>query len=205
MEVNMIYGYARVSTKEQSMSRQIKVLNESNVFNIFFDYKTGYNFDRKYFNRLLSVLKENDIVVITSIDRLGRNYQENINNWFKITKQYKAEIIVLGNDLLNKESKSLEEKFIKDLNFIQACYNAEKELKIIRQRQKEGIEAMKIVNGKRIGKTGKPIGRPKKELTAHDKYIIKKAKEGKITVVQACKELNMSRGTYYSLVRCGEL
>lgn len=197
-----VYGYVRVSTVEQNETRQVRQL-EAITDKLFIDKVSGKSFNRPKYKEMIDQLKENDLIVICSIDRLGRNYEEILKQWEYITQEKKANIKVLDMPLLDTstDTNSLDRTFISRLVLEILGYVAQKEREAIKKRQKEGIEAMQIVNGKRIGKTGKPMGRPKKELTTHDKYIIKKAKEGKITVVQACKELNMSRGTYYSIVK----
>lgn len=195
----MIYGYCRVSSKEQNVDRQLKLLKQYKVDEIFIDIQTGGNYNRTGIMKLIKKLNYNDVVVICELDRLGRNYNENINYYFKITKEKNANIIVINDDILNKKPQNLEENFLRDLHFIQTCYIAEKELNNIKARQMTGIEAMQIVNGKRIGKTGRPTGRPKKDLPSNYKYIVGKQKSGTISISEACRQLNISRVTYYKL------
>lgn len=133
----MIYGYARVSTKEQNLARQINEL-EKYTKNIFADKELGKDFERRNYKRLIKVLKPDDLLVIKSIDRLGRNYDLIIEEWQKITKEIGANIKVLDMPLLDTtKSEGLTGKFISDLVLQILSYVAETERNNIRQRQAE--------------------------------------------------------------------
>lgn len=196
-------GYARVSTREQNEKRQIIALNEAGVMqeNIYLDKLSGKNFDRPSYKKMLNDVKPGDLIILCSIDRLGRDYSEILEQWQYITKELKANIKVLDMPLLDTSAnlQSLDTTFIADLVLQILSYVAQKERESIRARQKAGIEAMQIVNGKRIGKTGRPTGRPKKDLPSNYKYIVGKQKSGTISISEACRQLNISRVTYYKL------
>ena len=143
---NKIFGYARVSSKEQNEERQINAFKEMNINerDIYIDKQSGKDFDRKQYNLLKNILRENDLLVIKSIDRLGRNYTQIIEEWRDITKNIKADILVIDMPLLDtRNGKDLMGTFIADLVLSVMSYTAQMERDSIRQRQEEGIEAAK--------------------------------------------------------------
>ena len=143
-----IYGYARVSSKDQNEARQIIALSQkisSKKENIYIDKFSGKDFDRPKYSELIKILKEQDILVIKEIDRLGRNYEEILEQWRVITKEIKADIVVLDMPLLDTRTRkeNLTGTFIADLVLQILSYVAETERQSIKQRQREGIEAAK--------------------------------------------------------------
>ena len=143
----MKYGYIRVSTVDQNEARQIESMTAQGIdrANIFIDKQSGKNFDRPAYKRLLSTIQAGDVLYLHSIDRLGRDYDGILENWAKITKEIKADIVVLDMPLLNTtiDNNNLTGKFIADLVLQILSYVAETELANIRKRQREGIEIAK--------------------------------------------------------------
>lgn len=191
----MKYAYVRVSSKDQHEDRQIANMMEQGIpaENIFMDKQSGKDFNRPEYIRLMNTIKEGDVVYFCSIDRLGRNYDEIIANWQRITKEIKADIIVLDMPLLNTtvENNNLTGKFIADLVLQILSYVAETERNNIRKRQAEGIA---IAKEKGVY--------AKKE---YDKELLERLKvevaEGKTTVVEATRQLGISRPYWYKLVK----
>ena len=135
-----VYGYVRVSSKDQCTDRQLLALRDAKVpdQNIFVDKQSGKNFDRPQYRKLLKKLKENDLLIIKSIDRMGRNYEEILEQWRIITREKKADIAILDMPLLNtcKKQKGLTGTFIADLVLQILSYVAQTERESIRLRQK---------------------------------------------------------------------
>ena len=199
----MIYGYARVSTKEQNLDRQIKELLDAGVEkrNILTDKQSGRDFNRPGYNSLVGtedtipLLREGDLLIIYSIDRLGRNYTEIQNQWQYITKELKADIKVLDMPLLDTTAngKSLDSTFIADLVLQILSYVAQKERENIKIRQRQGIDIAK--------EQGKHIGRPTIDYPATWEENYTKWKAGEITAVQCMNELGLKKGTFYNMVK----
>lgn len=141
----MKYGYVRVSTKDQNEARQLQSMQENGVDRIFIDKQSGKDFDRPNYKQMVAELEEGDIVVLHSLDRLGRNYDAIIEEWHKITKEIKADIIVLDMPLLDTTTNGndLTGKFISDLVLQILSYVAANERENIKKRQSEGIEIAK--------------------------------------------------------------
>ena len=151
---NKIFGYARVSSKEQNEERQLEAFKDFNIDerDIYIDKQSGKDFNREQYNILKNALRENDLLVIKSIDRLGRNYNMIIDEWKDITKNIKADIVVIDMPLLDtRKNKDLLGTFISDLILQILSYVAEQERTFIKQRQKEGIASAKI-NGVKFGR-----------------------------------------------------
>ena len=155
-----MYGYVRVSSKDQCEERQLIAMQEFGVSekNIFLDKLSGKDFERTQYKRLLRKLRPGDVVVIKSIDRLGRNYGEIQEQWRLITKEKRADIVVLDMPLLDTRQKAedLTGTFIADLVLQILCYVAQVERENIKQRQAEGIAAAKA-RGVKFGREKKPI------------------------------------------------
>lgn len=146
MKETKLYGYMRVSSKEQNEERQRIALLEEGVpdKNIYMDKQSGKNFERKQYQRLIKKLDEKSVLFIKSIDRLGRNYAELNEQWRIITKEKKADIVVIDMPLLDtRREKSLLGTFISDIVLALLSYVAENERSNIKQRQAEGIAAAK--------------------------------------------------------------
>ena len=190
----MEYGYARVSSKEQNLARQIKEL-------VGADKQSGKDFDRKSYNLLVGtvntapLLREGDLLTVYSIDRLGRNYNEIMKQWQYITQELKADIRVLDMPLLDTRSNgnSLDSRFVADLVLQILSYVAQKERENIKVRQAQGIAVAK--------EQGKHLGRPIATFPANWEEVYKQWKEGKITAVEAMKRAELKKNTFYNLVR----
>lgn len=212
--MKMVYGYARVSTKEQNLDRQIEQLRKyvSEERNIITDKQSGKDFNRKGYNSLVgtpettSILHEGDLLVICSLDRLGRNYTEIREQWELITRELKADIKVLDMPLLDtteSEGSSLDKRFVADLVLQILSYVAEKERDSLLKRQRQGIDVMPIVNGKRMSlKKGKgAMGRPNAVYPENWEPVYEEWKSGKITAVKAMELLGLKRTTFYKLAK----
>lgn len=208
-----IYGYARVSTTEQNLDRQLIQLKEfvTDDRYIITDKQSGKNFDRRGYNLLVGtettapLLHEGDLLVIVSLDRLGRNYSEMKSQWEYITGTLKADIKVLDMPLLDttQSGGNLDRRFIADLVLQILSYTAEKERENTRKRQRQGIDCMPInENGKRYSrKTGAEVGRPKAEYPDNWETIYNEWKSDKITATKAMEILQLKRTTFYKLVK----
>ena len=154
-----IYGYVRVSSKDQNEDRQMITLHEVGVpeKNIYLDKQSGKDFDRPMYKRLLRRLKPDDVLYIKSIDRLGRNYEEIQNQWRLLTKEKKVDIVVMDMPLLDtRRGKDLMGTFLSDIVLQVLSFVAENEHTNIKQRQAEGIAAAKA-KGVRFGRPPKPL------------------------------------------------
>ena len=188
----MVFGYIRVSTKEQNEDRQIIALNEYNVpeKNIYMDKQSGKDFDRKQYKRMLRAVKENDLIIIKSIDRLGRNYAEILEQWRTITKIKKADIFVIDMPILDtRRGKDLMGTFLSDIVLQVLSFVAESERDNIKQRQAEGIAAAKA--------KGVKFGRPPKELPPNFLYVYKKWINKELSVKEAAEACNMPMATFF--------
>ena len=193
MEDINIYGYMRVSSKEQNEDRQKIALTEMGVpeKNIYMDKQSGKDFERTQYKRLLRKLNENSVLYIKSIDRLGRNYGELNEQWRIITKEKKADIVVIDMPLLDtRREKNLLGTFISDVVLALLSYVAENERTNIKQRQAEGIAAAKA-RGVKFGRPPLPI--PENFYQRHKDW-----RAGKITIEEAAKACNMCPKTFYS-------
>lgn len=193
MEDINVYGYMRVSSKEQNEDRQKIALTEMGVpeNNIYMDKQSGKDFERTQYKRLLRKLNENSVLYIKSIDRLGRNYGELNEQWRIITKEKKADIVVIDMPLLDtRREKNLLGTFISDVVLALLSYVAENERTNIKQRQAEGIAAAKA--------RGVKFGRPPLPIPENFYQMHKDWRAGKITIDEAAKACNMCPKTFYS-------
>ena len=193
MEDINIYGYMRVSSKEQNEDRQKIALTEMGVpeNNIYMDKQSGKDFERTQYKRLLRKLNENSVLYIKSIDRLGRNYGELNEQWRIITKEKKADIVVIDMPLLDtRREKNVLGTFISDVVLALLSYVAENERTNIKQRQAEGIAAAKA--------RGVKFGRPPLPIPQNFYQMHKDWRAGKITIEEAAKACNMCPKTFYS-------
>lgn len=191
-----VYSYIRVSSKDQNESRQIEAMKELGIpeERIFIDKQSGKDFNRAEYQTLKRMLKDspNSLLVIHSIDRLGRNYKEILKEWQELTTECKADIKVLDMPLLDTtQYKDLLGTFISDLILQVLSFVAEQERGNIRKRQEEGIAIAKA--------QGKHLGRPKAEITEEFITEWKKWKNGETTATQAIANANMTRTTFYKL------
>lgn len=214
----MIYGYARVSTKEQNLDRQLEALRKVvlDERNIITDKQSGATFDRKGYNTLVGtevtapMLRESDTLVVMSLDRLGRDYTEIQRQWQHITQTLKADIKVLDMPILDTDSKNdLERKLISDIVLQILAFVADKERQTTLERQRQGIEAMPYGeeltrDGKRkkvSSRTNKPVGRPQIDFPESWEKLYPDWKNGKITAKYCMKQLGLKRSTFYKLAK----
>ena len=193
----MIYAYIRVSTKHQNIDRQyeeIKALGIDDKY-IYIDKESGKDFDRTKYQKLIKKIKKDDLLIIKSIDRLGRNYHMILEEWARITKTIGADIKVLDMPLLDTriEGKNLVGKFISDIVLQVLSFVAENERINIKQRQAEGIRIAK--------EKGVKFGRPKAILPSNTNSILDKYLTKELTNVEAAKAIGVSRGTFFRLVK----
>lgn len=191
-----IFGYARVSSKEQNEERQLNAFKKFGIDerDIYVDKQSGKDFNRDNYLVLKHILRENDLLVIKSIDRLGRNYNMIIEEWKDITQNIKADIVVIDMPLLDtRNNKDLLGTFISDLILQILSYVAEQERTFIKQRQKEGIE--NALN------KGVKFGRPKIEKPANFDNVISQWKKKEIKSKDAMIMLNLKPNTFYNLLK----
>lgn len=193
----MEYGYVRVSSITQNIDRQIEEMKKLGLKDkfIYIDKQSGKDFDRYNYQKLKKKLKKDDLLIIKSIDRLGRNYDMIINEWADITKNIEADIYVIDFPLLDTrvEGRNLIGKFISDIVLQVLSFVAQNERENIRQRQAEGIRIAKM--------KGIHMGRPKYVLPHNFEEIAKMYYRKEITNVQAAKILKMSRGTFFKYAK----
>lgn len=189
----MKYGYIRVSTKEQNIDRQLNCMYAQGLDNknIFIDKQSGKDFDRNEYQKLKKMLKSGDLLIIKSIDRLGRNYDMIIEEWRTLVNILNVDIQVLDMPLLDTraEGRNLIGKFISDIVLQILSFVAENERDNIKLRQAEGIRIAK--------EKGKHLVRPKIILPNNFKNIANKYKNKEITLAEALSALNMNRSSFY--------
>ena len=189
----MKYGYVRVSTKEQNIDRQLADMYTLGLTdsNIFIDKQSGKDFDRTNYQNLKNILQCGDLLVIKSIDRLGRNYDMIIDEWRDLVSCLNVDIYVIDMPLLDTrtEGKNLVGKFISDIVLQILSFVAENERENIKKRQAEGIRIAK--------EKGKHLGRPKLEIPSNFSQIANQYKKKEITLAEALQSLNMNRSTFY--------
>ena len=191
----MEYGYVRVSTREQNEQRQMIALREFGIPEkyIFLDKQSGKDFERPNYKKLMRKLKNGDTLVIKSIDRLGRNYDEILQQWRIITKEKQAYIVVLDMPLLDtKQNRDLTGTLIADIVLQLLSYVAQTEREFIRQRQAEGIAAAKE-RGVRFGRS--PMVRPKEYDILRSQW-----EDNQISARAAAKQLGITHRTFLNWV-----
>lgn len=192
----MKYGYVRVSTKEQNIDRQLVEMYTQglNDKTIFIDKQSGKDFERNEYQKLKKKLKSGDLLIIKSIDRLGRNYDMIIDEWRTLVNDMNVDIQVLDMPLLDTrtEGKNLVGKFISDIVLQILSFVAENERENIKKRQAEGIRIAK--------EKGKHLGRPKLKLPKNFTIIANQYKKKEITLAEALSSLKMNRSSFYKLL-----
>lgn len=186
-----VYGYIRVSSRDQNEDRQLIALKEVGVAerNIFLDTQSGKDFNRPQYKKLLRKMKKDDLLYIKSIDRLGRNYEEIQQQWRLLTKEKGIDIVVLDMPLLDtRRGKDLMGTFLSDIVLQVLSFVAENERTNIRQRQAEGIAAAKA--------RGVRFGRPPRLLPDNFHSVYQRWKQGEITGTAAAKECGMPLSTF---------
>ncbi len=192
----MLYGYARVSTQQQNEERQLIALEEFGVKkeNIYVEKQSGKDFNRKEYQRLICRLKPDDVLVVKSIDRLGRNYSEILDEWRSITHKKKASIVVLDMPLLDtRKDRDLTGKLISDIVLQLLSYVAQTEREFIKQRQAEGIAAAR--------KRGVHFGRSPIERTEAYYELKRQWERGSISSRAAAEQLGISHTSFLNWVR----
>ena len=190
----MTYGYIRVSTRDQNEARQVIALKAFGVDRIYMDKQSGIDFDRPAYKELLASLKPGDVLVVKSIDRLGRNYEEILSQWRHITKEIKAAIVVLDMSLLDtRNTKDLTGTLIADIVLQLLSYVAETERTLIKERQREGIAAAKA-RGQRFGRRPFPI-------PAEFPEVREKWNRRELNMMDAAKALGVSHVTFLKWVK----
>ena len=199
MTDNRTYGYVRVSSVGQNEDRQLDALTELGISkrDIFIDKKSGKDFDRPEYQKLKSLLTEGDTVYITSLDRLGRNYRELLNNYRELTQDIKCNIIILDqpafNTMRGEGESDLIHTLMTDMFIAFLSFAAENERKDIKQRQREGIESAKARNVR--------FGRPPVEKPDNFTDVYSQVWNHQITNRQAMEILNLKESTYYKFAK----
>lgn len=196
MENRNIYGYMRVSTREQNEDRQRIALMEKGIpkANLFMDKMSGKNFERPEYKRLLRKLKSDSVLYVKSIDRLGRSYADLNEQWRIITKEIGADIVILDMPLLDtRREKNLLGTFISDIVLALLSYVSENERMNIRQRQAEGIAAAKA--------RGVKFGRPPKPVPENFDVVCQQWFQKQITLKQAAASCHMPETTFFEKAR----
>lgn len=198
--ITMEYGYIRVSSKEQNEARQLDALHKQGIEdkNIYMDKQSGKDFNRPKYKILYRKLKKGDVLYIKSIDRMGRNYDEIIQEWRRITRFREADIVVLDMPLLDtRRGKDLMGTFLSDIVLQVLSFVAENERTNIRQRQAEGIAAAKA--------RGVKFGRPSIPLPENFDQMRRDWRAGCITIEEAASACGMCVKTFYSKVVKAEI
>lgn len=190
------YGYCRVSAKDQNEDRQLLAMYEEGIEEeyIFVDKKSGKDFNRPMYQQMVGMLAEDDVVYIKSIDRLGRNYEEILEQWKYITKEKKADIVVMDMPILDTRiGKDLIGTFLTDIVLSLLSYVAENERVNIRQRQAEGIAAAKA--------RGVHFGLRPMALPDNFDEVYQLWRENKLSVGKAAERCGMAKSTFYDKAR----
>ncbi len=193
----VVYGYARVSTRDQNVNRQIDALREFplEMSNIFIDYYSGADFDRPQYRALMARVRKGDVLVVTSIDRLGRNYAEILDQWGRLTRERGVQIVVLDMPLLDTRhtAQDITGTFIADVMLQLLSYVAQVERENIRHRQAEGIASARA--------RGVRFGRPEKARPASYGMVKSRVMAGDVTHAEAARVLGVSRSTFEKWLR----
>ena len=193
--MSQLYGYVRVSTREQNEARQIIALHQFCVPDerIYLDKQSGKDFNRPAYKRLLRTLRPGDVLAVQSIDRLGRNYEEILEQWRLLTKKKGVAMVVLDMPLLDtRNTRDLTGTLIADIVLQLLSYVAQKERESIRQRQAEGIAVAK--------ERGVRFGRPEKEIPGRFFLLYDDWKKGEISGREAARQLGVTHQTFFKWV-----
>ena len=193
--MSQLYGYVRVSTREQNEARQIIALHQFCVPDerIYLDKQSGKDFNRPAYKRLLRTLRPGDVLAVQSIDRLGRNYEEILEQWRLLAKKKGVAMVVLDMPLLDtRNTRDLTGTLIADIVLQLLSYVAQKERESIRQRQAEGIAAAK--------ERGVRFGRPEKEIPGRFFLLYDDWKKGEISGREAARQLGVTHQTFFKWV-----
>lgn len=197
--MTQVYGYARVSARDQNEARQLDALSAFPVRedHIYIDKQSGKDFERPQYKKLMKKLRPGDLFVVHSIDRMGRNYEEILEQWRFITKEKGADIVVLDFPLLDTRGRhgetDLTGRFIADLVLQILAYVAQTERENIRRRQAEGIASAKA--------RGVQFGRRRAPLPDNFQEVVQAWQDKKMTLQQAANACEMPKGTFYHRVK----
>ena len=184
----MIYCYARVSTKEQNLDRQIKQFELFKPYILFTDKESGKDFERPSYQKMKKKIKSGDTLIVASLDRFGRNYEQIKNEWLYY-KQKGVKIKVIDMPIIDTSSDNLTATLISDIVINLLSYVAQTEREMIKKRQKEGIECAKL--------KGVKFGRPKREIPPKFHEVAQLYVEHKITNVKCCEILDIPRASFF--------
>lgn len=193
---NNIYGYVRVSTREQNIARQLLSLEELGIpkKQIYIDQQSGKDFERPAYMRMMRKVRSGDVIVTKSIDRLGRNYEDIMEQWRIITKQKGADICIQDMPLLDTtKTKDLLGTFISDVVLQILSFVAQNERENIRQRQAEGIAAAK--------RRGVQFGKPRIELPDEFPELFRRWSDKELTTAEFAEKCNVGRSTLYKRIQ----
>ena len=188
----MIYGYVRVSSSDQNEDRQLIEMEGLTIpiQNVFIDKQSGKDFNRPQYIKLLETLKKGDLLYVKSIDRLGRNYKEILEQWQMLTKEMEVDVVVIDMPLLDtRTAKDLLGTFIADLVLQVLSFVAQNERENIKKRQEEGIRAAKL--------RGVKFGRPIIPIPDDFEFLVEQWEHGEISVDYVARESKMSESTFY--------
>ena len=196
----MKFGYARVSTAKQDLTRQIMALEKAGCDEIYSDVQSGKNMKRAELQKILSRIRENDTFIVTDIDRLGRNFTEVTELYTKL-KDMKVNIVVINQELLNHNVNNKKDEIVNVVVIPLLIYLAERERSTLIERINDGIKNMPLgKSGKRYSrKTGNTIGRPVKvlNLSKEEQDMLKRVRNKEISVKSFCRFMQISRSSYY--------
>ena len=200
----MKFGYARVSTARQDLTRQIMALEKAGCDEIYSDVQSGKNMKRAELQKILSRIRENDTFIVTDIDRLGRNFTEVTELYTKL-KDMKVNIVVINQELLNHNVNNKKDEIVNVVVIPLLIYLAERERSTLIERINDGIKNMPLgKSGKRYSrKTGNVIGRPVKvlNLSKEEQDMLKRVRNKEISVKSFCRFMQISRSSYYKYYR----
>ena len=200
----MKFGYARVSTAKQDLTRQVMALGKYGCDEVYSDVQSGKNMKRAELQKILSKIRENDTFVVTDIDRLGRNFTEVTELYTKL-KDMKVNIAVINQELLNHNVNDRKDEIVNVVVIPLLIYLAERERSTLIERINDGIKNMPIgKSGKRYSrKTGNVIGRPVKvlKLSKEEQDMLKRVRNKEISVKSFCRFMQISRSSYYKYYR----
>jgi len=189
------YAYVRVSTKHQKIARQVKSIMKLGVSkeNIIIEKASGKDFKRGEYLQMLDKLQAGDTLYISSIDRLGRDYDGIISEWHRLTKKLQVIVKVIDNPILDTDTapSSLIEKYLQDITLLTLAFQAQQELQNIKERQKAGITIAK--------EKGTVLGRPKTIRTEKEINIMQAWQNGVINLNEAMQKLNLKKSAFYKL------
>ena len=200
----MIYFYARVSSKDQNLDRQLEAAKAyKNIDEVFCDKQSGKNFDRPEYQRLKSAVVGGDEIIIKELDRLGRDkdgIKEEIK-WFK-DKGVTLRILDVPTTLIDFQGQDWIADMVNNILIEVLGAMAQNEREKTHKRQREGIDAMRVIDGKRVSaKTGRAYGRPSSVADSEFEKFLKKQKDGLMSISECCRELGISRTTWYNLAK----